>query len=129
MSLEMKSFGAFVWQLARYGVRQAVPLARCVRHPGDNIKQVRQEIVNDIGRGLITPERAAELQGFVTVCIMWHRLHGHVEEHHDRRDWASLGEGCHMRLKHLDENYEAAGSPEGLVTLEQKLMEEENEEG
>ena len=128
MSFELKSFGAFVRQLAKQEVRQAATLALYVRHPYDTVKQVRQEIVNDTGRGLITAERAAELQGLVGVCILWHKTHGQVETHLDSSDWASLGEGAHMRRRHLDENYEAPMLKAMPSSLEEKLAKEEDDE-
>ena len=126
--LETKAFGAFIRQLARIGMRQALPLEIFVRQAGDGIREVRREIINDTHRGLITPERAKELQDLVTTCMGWHHTHGHVEECLDSRDWVSLGNGGHMRLKHLDENYEHVSNPQTVITVEQELTKENTDE-
>jgi len=126
--LEKKTFGAFVLQLARIGMGQALPLAIFVRKAEDGIQEVRREIEKDAGKGLITPERATELQGDVDVLLGWHRTHGYVEESLDPRDWDSLGNGGHMRKKHLDENYEHVHSPKMKLTVEQELTKENIDE-
>jgi hypothetical protein len=125
---ETKAFGAFVLQLARVGMGQAMPLEIFVRQADDNVQKVRREIENDTNRGIITPERAEELQGLVDVLMRWHKTHGYVEEHFDPRDWASLGNGGHMRLKHLDENYEHVSNPLTVITVEQELTKENIDE-
>jgi len=124
---ETKAFGAFVRQLARLGMSQALPLDIFVRQAGDGVREVRREIINDTNRGLITPERAEELQALVDVLMRWHKTHGYVEERLDPRDWASLGNGGHMRVKHLDENYEHVHSPK-MITIEQELTKENIDE-
>jgi hypothetical protein len=125
--LEKKAFGAFVLQLARIGMRQALPLEAFVRKAEDGIQEVRREIKKGANGGLLTPERAEELQELVNVLMAWHRTHGYVEEHLDPRDWASLGNGGHMRVKHLDENYEHLNVPKS-GTVEQELTKENEDE-
>ena len=125
---ETKAFGAFLKQLARMGMRQALPLEIYVRKAGDSVREIRREIINDTHKGLITPERAGELQELVTTCMAWHKTHGYVEENHDSRDWESLGEGAHMRRKHLDENYETPVRMKAGHTVEEELTKENEDE-
>lgn len=125
---ETKAFGAFVRQMAKAGLRQAAPLEIYVRRADDGVKEVRQEIENDIGRGLITEERAKELQILVTCLLGFHKTHGHVEESHNSADWVSLGNGAHMRRTHLDENYEKPTFKAACMTVEDELTKENDEE-
>lgn len=128
MSFEMKAFGAFVRQLAKAGVRQALPLEIYVRKAEDAVKQVRQEILNDTNRGLVTADRAKELQVLVTVVMDWHKTHGHVETHLDEHDWESLGNGAHMRRKHLDENYVRPMFKAASMSAKDELTKENDDE-
>ena len=114
---EMKAFGAFVKQLAGANLRQATSLALYVRRRSDMVRHVRAEIRKDLGKGNITEERAAELHGFVDVIMGWQKTHGRVEESFDSRDWISLGEGAHMRRKHIDENERPHGAVCGLASM------------
>ena len=111
---------------------QALPLAIFVRKVEDGVREVRREIEKDVGKGIITPERAEELQGLVDVVMRWHKTHGYVEERLDPHDWVSLGNGGHMRVKHLDENYEAprprASAISNLESLLTQTKENEDEE-
>ena len=125
---ETKAFGAFLKQLARLGMAQALPLEIYVRKAGDSVREIRREIINDTHKGLITPERAGELQELVTTCMAWHKTHGYVEETHDARDWVSLGEGGHMRRRHLDENYEKPKFKRETSTVEEELTKENEDE-
>ena len=106
MSFEKKAFGAFVRELAKSGLKQALPLEAFVGRPGDSVREVRREVHKGVGHGLLTAERADELQRLIDVLMGWHRTHGFVETRLDGDDWLSLGNGGHMRRKHLDENYE-----------------------
>lgn len=127
-NFEMKSFGAFVRQLAASNVRQAVTLKIYVRRATDTIREVRREIENDTNKGLITEERAKELQILVTVLMGWHKVHGQVETPYDSADWVSLGEGAHMRRRHLDENYERPKFKREASTIEEELTKENEDE-
>jgi hypothetical protein len=42
---ETKAFGAFLKQLARIGMRQALPLEIYVRKAGDSVREIRREIM------------------------------------------------------------------------------------
>ena len=106
---------------------QALPLEIYVRKADDSVTEVRREIEKDVGKGLVAPERAGELQELVTTCMAWRKTHGYVEERHDPRDWVSLGEGGHMRVKHLDENCEHVPSHK-TITIEQELTKENEDE-
>jgi hypothetical protein len=128
MSFEMKAFGAFVRQLAKAGVGQALPLEAFVRQHEDTVRHVRREIHKGIAGGYLTIERADELQRLIDVLMAWHRTHGHVETHLDGSDWLSLGNGGHMRRKHLDENYECPILVNKGLTIEEKLTKENEDE-
>ena len=127
MSFEMKAFGAFVRQLAKAKVQQALPLEAFVREYYDGIREVRREVHKGIASGLLTPERADELQRLIDVLMVWHKTHGHVQVCLDGADWISLGNGGHMRIKHLDENYEHRMTPKS-GTIEQELTKENTNE-
>ena len=130
MSFEKKAFGAFVKQLAKAGVCQALPVEAFVRKHEDTVREVRREIHKGIAAGFLTPEYADSLQRLIDVLMSFHRTHGTVETHMDRNDWLSLGNGGHMRRKHLDENYVCPWIQRGLMTLQEKLNKgiEDNEE-
>jgi hypothetical protein len=127
MSFETKAFGAFVRQLAKAKVQQALPLEAFVRQHEDTVREVRREIHKGIASGLLSVERADELQRLIDVLMVWHRTHGFVETHLDGNDWLSLGNGGHMRRKHLDENYEHRMTPK-FGTIEQELTKENTNE-
>lgn len=127
MSFEMKAFGAFVRQLAKAKVRQALPIEAFVREYYDGIREVRREVHKGIASGLLTPERADELQRLIDVLMVWHKTHGHVQVCLNGDDWISLGNGGHMRRKHLDENYEFPVLPKAC-SIEQELTKENTNE-
>lgn len=80
-------------------------IAQYVESRRDTEHIIRARINTGEREGRITEEYRATLASYLEACIGAWRDVGKIVDERDPKDWASLGSGAKMKVKHEDKDY------------------------
>lgn len=102
MSLDNKTFAAFVKQAASYNMRQASSVALYIEKRTDSKGEIGKRIKAAFEAGKIDAGYKQILADYLEACFKAWLKSGKMIDQHDPSDWQVLPGGGHMRKTHLD---------------------------
>jgi len=110
MSLENKTFAAFIKQAASYNMRQASSVALYIEKRTDSKHDIQKRIDTAHASGKIDAGYKQILTDYLDACFKAWLKSGKMVDHREPSDWESLGDGKFMRKVHKDSDQYVARS-------------------
>ena len=109
MSLDNKTFAAFIKQAASYNMRQASSVSLYIEKRTDSKSEIAKRIEAAFKAGKIDASYKQILTDYLEACFKAWLKSGKMIDHRDPSDWRALPGGGRMRKKHLDSDQDNYG--------------------